>query len=484
MAKFNSKTIKTFTFNDFCRPDGQKEDYQTKAISYNFFLDKQSFSSGYGVEVMKMPTDKNDLNNQTPLDMVGSQVLRMWSFPWFNDWENEIKYKLFYFNDQKQFVNMTIIGSRELDSPLSSNFTSVPVGMNYRIHGHDYMIFSAADGDTYALGETYQKVLENAPKLMDICSHDDKLYALTATGRRTLVYSESNNIFDWDNSTTAHLDFTDERGQMTKVLSFNDYLYVFREFGITRVSTYANGEFNISHIFQSTSYIFPETISSSGEEIYFLTREGFYRFDGSTVKKLDLDLAKNIQDLTHASASVFEGKYYLACRLDFKDAATVGCEEGEYINNAIIIYDIGSGEVEVMRGVDAAQLLALNNPYVSKLAISFNGEHIGKIGQLSSDGKIFGSSIRKYWSSKFSYFGMGRGMKRVESFSFNFEGKFTLKIESDIDAKEFTFEGTGTKRVRVKLSGHKFKLSFASDDDVKINDFQISISAQSEARQL
>lgn len=477
-TKFDITAVKVHKFDVFNAEDEKSNACDGNSIVYNFSYKKGKLTSGYGIRELQMPTSVSDLETESVIPVEGEQVRALWSFTWYEQGGDELKYYLFYFNDEHKFCFDNIFFQRPMTMTLASQFTSTPVGINYRINGQDYMIFSSADANTFVFGDGIQQYLEDGPKLVSLCSHNDRLFAITGRARHTLVYSDNLNVLEWDDSKTTHLDFGDDRGNLTKVISLNDYLYVFREFGITKISTYStSSDLGVSHIFQSSSYIYPGSIASDGENIYFMTRDGFYKFNGSSVKRIDLGIFSQFEDNVSCNAICFESKYFLACRMKFDDEP-IGCEIGDYINNAIFIYDIASEQVELMRGVDVKQLLALNNPYKCKVVMCFNNANIGKIGELTKNGQVFGVASHKAWFSNTTDFGLGFKVKKVESFTIKTSTPCIVTIYADDQSiSKYTIKPSSRiQRIKSGAIGRNFKFSITTDGGVEeISDFKVSV---------
>lgn len=469
------KTIK-FDFSELLSEKNEKNEINTE-VCYNFCEKDGKLISGYGLRPLQMPTSTTDLATEKVLRVIGTEIKAMWSFAWYYENGNDLKYYIFYFNENNQICFDNLFFLRLVISKIETNFTTTPVGNSCRINGEDFMIFSSEDGDPYLYGDSINTYIEGGPHLVSLCTHNGRLYAITSTARRSLVYSDELDIMQWNDETTAHLDFSDERGNLTKVIAFNDYVYVFREFGLTKISTYAtSGEFSISHIFQSSSYIYPGSIASDGENVYFMTTDGFYAFNGSSVKRINLKIFDKI-DLANCNAICFESKYFLACKMNFADGKSVGCETGTYVNNAVFVFNIPSEKVDFIRGVDVKQLLALNNPYVSKVVMCFNGANKGKFGELLSQGQIFGSDSHKCWSSELSEFGLGCEVKRLESFHILTNASCKVTFESERESKSFELKpSVNVQRVKVGLNGRRFKVMIETDSSgAEISNFKVSV---------
>lgn len=136
-------------------------------------------------------------------------------------------------------------------------------------------------------------------------------------------------------------------------------------------------------------------------------KNGIYSFDGVGATKLNLDIDSLFEGVTNerCSGAYLDNKYYLACKLNFGDGETVGCESGAYSNNALIELDLVSGNLNIVRGVDIVSMTAVSEGYISKLICCFGGDHKNRIGELVHDGAIFGTPLKKAWISPKSDFG-------------------------------------------------------------------------------
>lgn len=94
-------------------------------------------------------------------------------------------------------------------------------------------------------------VVEGAPKVVSMCLHYERLFAIVEGERVQLRFSDDLNPTNWTTSATegGYIELLDERGPMNKVLSFGDYLYVF-----------ATLEFRVSQLL-ATSKIFRLAVS-------------------------------------------------------------------------------------------------------------------------------------------------------------------------------------------------------------------------------
>ncbi len=473
---------KTFRYDLFsqCMNDA-KDDFSCKASEgkrgFNFLFANGTLESGYGFSTFKSPTNTSEVDLEEEVAIVGDEISALWSFKWFNYVDECNQYYLMYFNGTDKIHYDNLFASRVVSLFQSTAFTSTPVGTNYCIDGRDVMVFAGEGSPLQVVGSTFNVTVENAPKVISLCAHYGKLFAITAGARGSLVYTQNTDLLEWDESAAKRIDFSDERGNLNKILSFNDYLYIFRDFGITKLSTYSTKEeFAVSHLYQADGYIYPGTIASGGDKIYFLEKSGLKVFNGSTVKNISLNCDELLRrsDASYSSGVCFEGRYYLACKLNFDDGQKVGCENSEnFVNNALFVYDEKTGAVEISRGMDIRQLLVLGNPYKSKLVACFYNENKNKIGQLEKNGKFFDDFLPKEWTSVKTDFGK-TGLKKITKIHLLSEYDCRVCIKTEREEKEFNVNGSlKMQTISLNILGEVFEVSFKAQGEAKISNVQI-----------
>ena len=482
-------TVKTFEFDMFGQVQNLKEDENTLKVGepkivYNFICEDGALKSGYGFKALAMPTSEDDIESEVELPVEGSEVKTMWKLKWYNASEDKNSYFLFYFNDEANICYDNLFKTRYATFILPTEYTCTPYATYYRKNNDDAILLSGDGGNLMVVTGTNIYSSDTAPNIISCCNHYGKLFAITASARGGLVYNNDTDVLNWQDTMTADLDFSDERGDLNKVVSFNDYLYVFRDFGITRISQYGQDEeFAISHMHLSDAYIYPNTIAIAGEKAYFLEGEKIKVFNGSTVKEIELDCMKLLsgQDNRNAFGQCFNGKYYLACRGNFNDGQAVGCEsyDGGFKNNLLLILDTTSHHVDVMRGVDINELLALTNKFKSKLVACYNKENVGKIGELTTDGKLFNKIYPSLWQSGKTDFGFSGQVKRIKSFLIKSKRDCTITIESETQSKTISVAGKDSvQNIRANVLGNQFtvKIESKKQADVCISNFVLTVS--------
>jgi hypothetical protein len=237
----------------------------------------------------------------------------------------------------------------------------------------------------------------------------------------------------------------DERGHLNRVISFLNYVYVFRDYGISRITAYADqSEFSATNLFVSSGRIYEGTVTDCGGGIMFLASDGVYKFDGLSTHKALPWLCPIIKDSPQASGAYFDGKYYLALNLEC--ACAQECGAG---SNSILVYDLKSGEYSILQDFPALKLRALDD---ALYVISADGR-LGKIKKCGSSfgvptQKIFDSGLYDYGTPALKYF-------RSITFESNAELVLTLYTEQKEKLVKVT-PRKGVCTVRIGLRGRKF----------------------------
>ena len=488
--RFNveDEPVKEFKFALFGNSQNHEKDRRVlktgePSVCFNLTTEDGTLKKGMGIEDFSMPLSYDNLDDEFKINIRGNEVQTLWKLKWYDLNRGYNCYYLFYFNDEGYICYDNLFETRPATFLIPTEFTSTPYATYYRKDGQDAILLSGEGSNlTVITGERYS-TSENAPRIINCASHYGKLFAITSTERGVLVYNEDPDVLAWSDEKTKGLDFSDDRGDLNKILPFNDYLYIFRDFGITEISEYGEAsEFAISHIYQSSAYIEPNSIAECGEKIYFLEGKRLMEFNGRTVNDLGLQCLRKLSgSQRYAYGECFDGKYYLACRIDFDDDKKVGCENSDlgYKNNALLVYTIESGHVDILRGVDINELLALTNRFKSKLVMCFHNDYIGKIGQLTLGGKLFENNLYGVWESGITDFGMSGVAKRINKFTIQSKGDLRMSISSDVETKVFEIKGkSSVQTIEANVLGRHFgiKIEVDSQENVDVSELVVFVS--------
>ena len=487
LIKKRNTTEKLFEFDMFKKEQNPDDSSQLKVgetkLSYNFISEDGSLRSGYGFKDVEVPTSETDLENERQLQILGNEVFTIWKLKWYNYTNDTNCYYLFYYNDNNEVCYDSLFQQSLGTFHIPTQFTQPPYITNYRNKRLDAILLSGKDENALVIYGNGTKEEGTAPSIISCCNHYGKLFAITGEARGGLVYNDALDIVSWDNALTKNLDFGDPRGDLNKVISFDDYVYVFRDHGITQISEYSTNKLlAVSHMYKTDGFIYPKTIVEYGDKVYFLEGNSLKVFNGNGVKDISIKSLEILEGQAnhYACAEIYDGKYYLACRGRFDDETEVGCEanDGGYCNNMLLVYDLESGHVDILRGVDIRQMLALTTHLKSKLVACFYNQNKGRIGQLTTDGNLFGNKLQSCWKSGKTDFNMPGERKRMKHFLISTQADVEIKIASDEREKTYIVKGKSTpQKILANICGKEFEVSISSlGGDDYITNFVVTVA--------
>ena len=349
---------------------------------------------------------------------------------------------------------------------------SKPVAENYRLNGEDCTIFSSPNDAMFVLGLSGGIVtVSDAPFISSMAIHYERLFATTGGEQSKVWFSDDLDPtnFSVGLDEAGFIEMLDERGALKKVISFNDYIYIFRDYGITRISAYAEQTtFNVSQLFVSSGKIYPNSVCVCGDEIIFLASDGLYSFNGINATKIldNISLGFANKNNENAMAAYLENKYYLACNFDFKDGVVLG--EANATNNCVLEIDLVSRTALFLRGADVCHILAVKTDNFNGVIVCAK-EHSSNsfsLGVLDYSGKIFNTATTKVWQTPLTDLGQTGQTKTILDFVVS--TKTSLKItllNENADEKVLTFSGANkAQKINTKFCGEKmaFRLESSS----------------------
>ena len=452
--------------------------YKLAKKCYNYQISSGALQDGIGFEPLSLPKSYNDITDERVIRMEQNQEIKqMWLYKFYDQQNQRQDYKLLFYTTDGVINWVSLYSNSTYTNYIASLIYSagVPNAINYRLDGDDYMIFSSATDGMWKYNANYMaQRIENGPSLASMCVHYERLFAVLENGERNrLSFSQDLDPTNFNVSLTegGFIDMQDERGKLNKVVSFNDYVYVFRDFGVSRISAYGDqATFSVSQLFVSSSKIYSNSVCVCGDRIMLLCRDGLHYFDGYKTTKLSLGIENLLDGVVNenCSSTFYNGKYYLALRLNWNDDEKVGCENYAqgYTNNAVLVYDIKTGDITLTRGVDICSILAIDDGNFGKVIACFNGEYKNVIGQMTNDGKFFGQPLKKCWTTPKSNLGYPTLVKRVKEVFVKTKSPCKVKISTEKLSKTYQIKGSEkTQRIKTNVYGEQVEVSFISQDN-------------------
>lgn len=469
LKKYKKTKHQNLIFSIFDEIEKDK-DFLCKSF-YNLTFQNKVLKTGLGFQDMKVPKSKDDLQDchTYKISEKIDQLKGFWQIRLFNSDLNEYEYHLYLIDTNFKLWKVALI-DRFLGNVFScsTKLKSMPTHhCLYRIENDDGAVFFSNEGMLFK-SFSFEGIYANVPALISCVVHYDNFFGITNTNRNTLIYTTNLNLKKWEEGEKSTVEFLDNRGSFNKLVAFNDYVYIFREYGITKVSIYSvKSDFSFTHLYSSSSKIFENSVCVCGEKVFFMTREGLYTFNGTSVKHEDCQMQKyaSLLDNTHCCSACLNGKYYFATRCNFDDENSVGCEEMNYVNNVLFEIDVNSFKVNLLRGVDVNSLVPVDNPYMSKLCASFNFSNAQRLGQLDVSGATFEVSNKKMLETTFTDFGHQAKRKKIKEIFITTIHPLTLTIQSDEETQVLNFDGKNAEQsAKIMIFGRNFKFSFQTDE--------------------
>lgn len=458
-------------------------------ICYNYHTENGALKNGLGFKKLSLPTSTSyDKEREIIIDK-NTGIKALWHYKYYDTENDTPQDSLLFYTEGGRINWISLVDIDPYAYPIASMIYSngIPNGINYRLNGLDTMIFSSkTDGMWKYTHNYYAQKIENGPSITSMCLHYERLFAILDNNEKhRLTFSANLDPTNWDETLTdgGFIDMQDERGALNKVVSFNDYVYVFRDFGVARVSAYGDQtNFSVSQLFVSSAKIYGNSVCVCGDKILLLTRDGIHTFDGYATVKLNLNIENLFKNTNNDNCCslYYNNKYYLACNLNFNDCKKVGCENysGGYINNAIIEYDIKSGSISITRGVDICSMIMIDNGGFSKVAVCFNGEYKDILGEMTNDGNMFGVPLQKCWQSPKSAMGYLGKIKHIKEIFIKTKSPCEIVITSEKHTKTYKALGQEkTQRIKTNVYGEQIQIEFNSNttDDILISCPELTI---------
>lgn len=473
-------SYKTYDFASFA--NGINTNYDDKLMplkysnnTYNFSFNNGALINGLGVSEFKVKYSTKDLAREHGFKIPeGLSVLGAWVYNRYSNADVKyVDYLIVYCSDGKIYMGSMFINSEVMAEVDGLLFSSLPIVEPYNLNGADVLLIGTKNEGLFVLDARFTPYkIDSAPNITSMAIHYERLFVtIDGADKRTLYFSDDLDPTNWNLTLNegGFINMMDDKGVLNKVVSFNDYLYVFRDFGIARVSAYASQEeFFVSQLYTSSGRIYPKTITMCGDVIIFLADDGVYSFNGSSTNKISLNIDKLFDGVSNENAvgAFSNGKYYLACCLNFNDDCKEGCENKDYINNALIELDLNIGEINIMRGVDIVNIQAVSNTLNSKVAICFKDGDVYKLGELNKNGCVFGNPLRKVWHTPETDFGVSDKPKIITDFYIYTKSDISLIVNHDGKVKEFVIKGKdGVSKIKPNIKGCCFEFVFICENE-------------------
>lgn len=465
------QSVKTLLIDDFSKISNKSTSNELQtSIVYNIDNRKSNLVGNLGIKTLSLPKYADLTSEQVNLKYYSLDLDSfdkvMYFKQYFSNNGTTTHRLLVHGSDNKIYLNQMFCGVSSLSWAFSMSFDKPPVVLAYKKDGLDAIIMSGGGKSIVWATNQVPRELVDAPDITSMCIYNDVLYC-TIEGENFKIWYTTNldpESIGTDNS--KYITLGDERGACRKVITFKENVYVFRDYGISKLNVYAKTEPTYSQIYLSDSIIYSNTVTACGDCVIFMTRDGLYRFNGATVSKISvLDHLIGAKINSNSVATVLQNKYYLALNIDFNDGKQVLCETDEYLNNALVVLDLENYSFQVMRGVDIKDMLALKADLVEKVVVVFNSKDKDKIAEITNDGMYFGESLPKFYSSNYI---VQQDLSKItiRKVYVDASSNTEIKFVTDLGSKTFTTYKDGINEFQTILPCSKFKIEVSSSQNL------------------
>ncbi len=367
-----------------------------------------------------------------------------------------------YGDDTRFYLHQMFSGSYMFLNLYQLKFDNVPVCLSYRHNDQDATIIASADKMIVWKQDVTPYILADAPIVTSMCVNEGVLFATLLNPAYKIWYNKDLNLekIGEESETAGYISLNDDYGYARKVISFDEHVYIFRDYGISKISIYKN-EIVVSEVYKSNTKILTNTISVCGNVILFTTADGVYTFDGARVQKSKLAINKIISSLENAVATSLGETYYLALKLNFDDGKTLFCEQDECLNNALVVIDVKNFNYQIIRGVDILNFLSLKAENMEKVLVIYNTGYIRTIGEIVKQSYYYEKVLPKYWRKKDVF--ENNCLKLITKFSVYCDKDVTFTLTADNVPLTFVSTKSGLNEFSFKRQCNKLQLEISSN---------------------
>ncbi|MDE6189748.1 MAG: hypothetical protein K2G37_05635, partial [Clostridia bacterium] len=251
-------------------------------------------------------------------------------------------------------VDYCVEGDKEWSHfDLAKPYTS---GTIFYVKGEPCLFVAGASGIQWLASDEFVTALSKT--VLDVCVHYERMFAVVKEAHSSVWFSATGNAMSWTHSIDkgGYIDFDGTLGDVNVIKSFNNYLYVFCDYGIYRLTAYGDqSQFVLKKIYTASGRIYGPSVTVCGEYVAFAGEDGIFLFDG-------YDVSRYTTKINNMISSGFDDIY--ACYLHNKYVISFtnntptdfGIYNRERDNDMLLVFDIIDKSVTLMRGVSLKHL--------------------------------------------------------------------------------------------------------------------------------
>ena len=439
--------------NFYSSMDGETDDSlkspKQPNVCFNFNPFDGSLKGAEGLSVLKF----NGKNYFLPHL---AKAVKVYFYKRFNPQTNSREDKIIcYVNSGYMYSCPLNSDSGEFELIDDSFFEKPPIALSYNYYGSDVMLFAIDNGSICILDDNTITRYLDTPKVLDMCIHKERLFATTSDDINTIWFSGLYNPVVWDVSLdgAGYVTIPDERGKMLKIVSFYDYVYLFREYGITRIYAYGDQtEFSVDNLYLRHGKIYGNSVTVCGDYIVFLASDGLYRFDGVNAVKLlpQFDEYLNGVENSSANGTYFNNRLYMSISMRINNQ----------VEKVILVYDFKRKAEYVLKGFNLNSLVTVSSERYFLIGVSQDKVVL----EFDNSSTINGEPVDKIWQNNPSNYGIDVKNKKLYKFTLDTDYLVKVIINCDGDNYYYTMSKYDNE-LNLDIVGNLFNFTIISETE-------------------
>lgn len=450
----NNLTVKkkTVTVGSFFGVNSLKSERLTDADEavecYNFSTRNGGLTDGDGIEELT-------LNGKTFPLPAGVYPLKIYYYPYIEPVTLNKKDKLLVYGSDGSLYLFEIYDNKERVKLGGATFSSPPSAVTYNYDDTDVLIISGEGEGTYILKNDALTPVPDAPDVTSLCVQSERLIVASPEGNSKLWFSEDFNPENWNVSLTeaGYVELYDALGKIKRVVGFNGYAYVFKEYGIYRLYLAgAQSDFSVSCVLKSGSYIYGDSVTVCGDFITYMTDDGIYAFNGLSASKISGEtdgFLRSGGDKT-ACGEYLNGNLYLLINVKIKGSK----------KPIIFKYDFYKKRSEILLLKPFNSICKILTDGDGIIALSAKNEK--RLLKIGGKGLCLKENVEKYYKSGKLDFNILQKIKVLKKVKIYSEEEATFTLISEYGEKSFTLK-SGLNELNASLKGETFTYIIKSE---------------------
>ncbi len=211
--------------------------------------------------------------------------------------------------------------------PVATGLSDLPFFAECQEDGEDFLLIS--DGTVARVAR--ENIVEN-DELASVTGgvvHYSRLFGIDRDDKRLIRWSRAGDVHDWEQSLSGggYVRLDGRRGDVKRLLTYDNKLIAVREYGLTVLRIYGDAEnFKVDCTDTDTDGIVAPTAAVCAGKLYFFTQSGLYCYDGTDIESFSPDGLCGFS-LPRCAAG-FGGAYFAAGKLDGEDVIACIEEDG------------------------------------------------------------------------------------------------------------------------------------------------------------